>query len=211
MKQKHWFTIIRITPHVYAFAEFEHFEKVISYLVVGQTRAILFDTGLGHRSIHKAIKRITKLPAVVCLTHSHWDHVGGLLKSDILYSFANMKDRQIITIDGISIQLIATPGHTPDSVCYYLPNQNILLLGDTFYPGPLYAHMPESNIGDYARSLSLIVKEFGPKTLFLPGHNAIECEYAKLKEAAILMKKVVKSRKSGIREIKGNGFSILLP
>ena len=72
----HWFTIIKIRPHVYAFAEFGHFEKVISYLVVAKSQALLFDTGLGYRSIHKAIRTITKLPITVFLTHSHWDHVG---------------------------------------------------------------------------------------------------------------------------------------
>lgn len=211
MKQKSWFTIKRILPHVYALAEFEHFEKVISYLVVGKSQALLFDTGLGHRSIHHAIKSITKLPVTVFLTHSHWDHVGGLVKSDKIYSFANMKDMQKISIDGISIQLIRTPGHTPDSVCYYLPTFNILILGDTFYPGPLYAHMPESNIRDYAQSLDRMVNTFSATPHFLPGHNAITCEYAMIQQAAKLMKKIVKSTKTEVHEVKGDGFSILLP
>lgn len=210
MKQQ-WFMIKQIRPHVYAIAEFRHFQKTVMYLVVLKNNAILFDTGMGKRSIHKVIQTITKLPIIVFLTHSHWDHIGGLLKSDAVYSFANVKDRQKIIIDSIPIQLISTPGHTPDSVCYYLPTFKILILGDTFYPGPLYAHMPESNIQDYAWSLSLIGRIASVKTLLLPGHNAITCDYLMIKKAAALMKKVAMTTKSGLHEVKGDGFSILLP
>lgn len=77
MKQ-HWFTIQHVDTQVYAIAEFHHFEKVISYLVLGNTQAILIDTGMGYESIADVVKHITRLPVRVLLTHTHWDHIGGV-------------------------------------------------------------------------------------------------------------------------------------
>jgi glyoxylase-like metal-dependent hydrolase (beta-lactamase superfamily II) len=195
-------------PHVYALAEFEHVEKVISYLVVGDSQALLFDTGLGKKSIHNAIKTITKLPVTIFLTHSHWDHVGGVIKRDTVFSFANMRDWQHLSIDGITVQCVYTPGHTPDSVCYYLPEMHLLLLGDTFYPGPLYAHLPESNINDYAKSLSFLASKFSATTRFFPGHNAISCSHSMIQHASQLMKQVANLKQIDIHEVHGDGFSI---
>lgn len=77
MKKKSWFTIQKIHPQVFALAEFCHWEKVVSYLVVGRDNAALFDTGMGFEDISKAVQGITNLPISVFLTHAHWDHIGG--------------------------------------------------------------------------------------------------------------------------------------
>ena len=42
-----WFEIYRVRPGVFAFYEPKQFEEVISYLILGEKRALLFDTGLG--------------------------------------------------------------------------------------------------------------------------------------------------------------------
>ncbi len=38
---------------------------------------VLIDTGMGYASIKDVIRRITRLPVRVLLTHTHWDHIGG--------------------------------------------------------------------------------------------------------------------------------------
>src|SRR5689334_9683384 len=47
-----WFEVYLITPDVYAIYEPHQFEEVISYLILGSQRALLFDTGLGIGDIH---------------------------------------------------------------------------------------------------------------------------------------------------------------
>jgi len=52
------------------------------YLVVGESAAILFDTGYGIAPIEPVIKRITSLPFEIILGHGHWDHVNGAVQFD---------------------------------------------------------------------------------------------------------------------------------
>ena len=72
-----WFEVTQLSQQLYAISEFKHWEKVVSYLVVGSTKAVLFDTGMGYASIIEAVSKITNLPVMVLLTHAHWDHIGS--------------------------------------------------------------------------------------------------------------------------------------
>ncbi len=79
-------------------------------------------------------------------THSHQDHTAGnrelavktgakILKHEAaVYDVdLKLKDGDVIKIDGISIKIIHTPGHTPDSICLLVNNK--LLTGDTLFVG----------------------------------------------------------------------------
>jgi hypothetical protein len=47
LRDERWFEVYRIRPGVFAIYEPKQFEEVISYLILGDKRALLFDTGLG--------------------------------------------------------------------------------------------------------------------------------------------------------------------
>ena len=72
-----WFTIVELQRNIWGIAEFGHSEKVISYLFIGNSQALLFDTGMGIGDIKKAVKKITNLPILVINSHTHFDHIGG--------------------------------------------------------------------------------------------------------------------------------------
>ena len=72
-----WFEIYRVRPHIYALYEAGQFEEVISFLILGEERALLFDTGLGIGDIRAQVTALTDLEIVVLNSHSHYDHVGG--------------------------------------------------------------------------------------------------------------------------------------
>ena len=62
---------------VLAIYEPKQWQEVISYLVLGTNRALLFDTGMGIASISDVVARLTDLPVTVVNSHSHFDHIGG--------------------------------------------------------------------------------------------------------------------------------------
>ncbi|MHC4104329.1 MAG: hydroxyacylglutathione hydrolase [Planctomycetota bacterium] len=89
----------------------------------------------------------------ILITHHHWDHTGGVSdlkkKTDCEVIGADKRripaidrvvdDKQVLTMGNIKIQVIATPGHTNTSVCYYISESNdkhkILWTGDTLFTG----------------------------------------------------------------------------
>lgn len=72
-----WFTVETIDDYTYAISEYKHWEQVHSYLLIGKTKAILIDTGLGIANIKEVVDSLTSLPVFVVTTHVHWDHIGG--------------------------------------------------------------------------------------------------------------------------------------
>lgn len=72
-----WFTVEKIDPQTFALSEYGHWEKVRSFLLLGEKQALLIDTGLGIGDIYQEVRRLTALPIQTVFTHVHWDHIGG--------------------------------------------------------------------------------------------------------------------------------------
>ncbi len=72
-----WFRVHRVGPGVLAIYEPGNYQEVISYLITGTRRALLFDTGMGMSRIADVVRELTPLPVTVVNSHTHHDHVGG--------------------------------------------------------------------------------------------------------------------------------------
>jgi glyoxylase-like metal-dependent hydrolase (beta-lactamase superfamily II) len=72
-----WFAVYRIGAGVFAVYEPHQAQEVISWLVLGEERALLFDTGMGLAPIRPVVEELTRLPVVVLNSHTHYDHMGG--------------------------------------------------------------------------------------------------------------------------------------
>ena len=68
-------SVVEIAPNLYCISEFY---LVNAFLLVGEEKAVLFDTGCGIGTIREICERITDKPITVMLTHGHFDHSGGL-------------------------------------------------------------------------------------------------------------------------------------
>jgi glyoxylase-like metal-dependent hydrolase (beta-lactamase superfamily II) len=75
-------TIYELAPATYRFDEGG---IVNAYLLVGETHALLIDTGVGIGDLNKVIRSITSLPLFVALSHRHADHDGGVSFYDEVY------------------------------------------------------------------------------------------------------------------------------
>ena len=69
-----WFAVQAVAPGVWLIAEPGHAN---SWLVHGQDRAVLIDTGLGIAPIRPLVETLARVPVSVVNTHAHFDHVGG--------------------------------------------------------------------------------------------------------------------------------------
>lgn len=74
---ENWFTVDSIDRETYSISEYRHWEETHCYLLSGESRSLLIDTGLGICDISKTVKQLTRLPVTAAATHAHWDHIGG--------------------------------------------------------------------------------------------------------------------------------------
>ncbi len=89
-----WFEVYKIAPDTLAIYEPHQAEEVISYLILGKEKALLFDTGMGISDIRKLVSGLTALPVIVLNSHTHNDHVSGNWQFDTIYSMDTDFSRQ---------------------------------------------------------------------------------------------------------------------
>ena len=90
--------IVEIGPGAYFINEFG---MNAIYLVVGEKRALLIDSGSGYCDLDKVVRRVTDLPYDVVITHGHPDHAGGIGQFDEVF----MHPADIPGIGGISYEM----------------------------------------------------------------------------------------------------------
>jgi glyoxylase-like metal-dependent hydrolase (beta-lactamase superfamily II) len=113
-------------------------------------------------------------PSLVLVTHGHPDHVDGL--PGLLERVGDVpvweRGEERRALDGLDIALIATPGHTADSVSYRVEEggERVVLTGDTILGrGTTVVAYPDGSLADYLASLQRL-EGLGPVPV-LPGHG----------------------------------------
>lgn len=112
-----WFEVYKPAPDTYAIYEPDQSEEVISYLVLGRDKAILFDTGMGISNIRAVVEQLTKLRVIVVNSHTHNDHVGDNWRFETIYSMDTDFSRQNARGSIADAQAEIAPGQ----ICGTLP------------------------------------------------------------------------------------------
>jgi glyoxylase-like metal-dependent hydrolase (beta-lactamase superfamily II) len=256
-----WFEVYRVQPGVFAIYEPHQSEEVISYLILGEKRAVLFDTGMGISDIKRVTAELTPLPVSVVNSHTHNDHVGGNwlfadiygMDTDFTRTSAKgsrddaqaeiapgeicgdlpagfdaaayatkafhithwLHDGDKIDLGGRVLQIVATPGHTPDAISLLDEKHGLLFTGDTYYPGPIFLYRPETDLDAYEASIKKMIALAPKLKLLLPAHNVPVASPADLGRVLTAFRQVragkVKSSPHGNKkEYKFEGFSFLM-
>jgi glyoxylase-like metal-dependent hydrolase (beta-lactamase superfamily II) len=266
--QDDWFRIFSVAPGVFAITEPRQLEGVSSFLIVGSTRAILFDSGLGVGRIGDVVKKLTALPVTVLNSHTHFDHVGGNREFEDVRSLdepysaasargeiseelrayakdtlaedrvcgslpagvtsrdyviptwqraADVRDGERLDIGDRTVEVLRTPGHTPDSLCLLDIANGLLFTGDTYYSGEVFLWAPETVVTDYMASIARLVRLAPGLKLLLPAHGPPVADPSQLLELKRALQEIesgtARSEKtaSGRRLFKFGHFSILMP
>lgn len=124
---------------------------------------------------------------------------------------STFQDGETLQSDSFDIQVIHTPGHTPGSVCFLIPQLHALFTGDTVYPGPLYAQLPESSISQYQQSIEKLRLYTSQAAHLYPGHNAMVANPDLIDKASTLFLSITQAQLSLLpAELKGKLLSIKL-
>ena len=82
-----------------------------------------------------------------------------------------VEDGDVLTLGELAITVVATPGHTPGSVCYL--HEDVVFTGDTLFQGSVGRHDLPGGDGDLEiRSIKTRLLTLPSETRVLPGHGA---------------------------------------
>ena len=84
-------SVKRLFENTYCLTDKGPAGSVRAFLLIGEERALLIDTGYGATDFPTVIKEITKKPVTVALTHGHLDHAGGAFLFDDVYMHTSDK------------------------------------------------------------------------------------------------------------------------
>ncbi|MFI2202916.1 MBL fold metallo-hydrolase [Streptomyces sp. NPDC020192] len=155
--------------------------------------AVVVDPGPldhGHlRAVVDTAEKAGRRIALTLLTHGHPDHAEGAarfaeltgtrvraLDPALRLGDEGLAAGDVITVGGLELRVVPTPGHTADSLSFHLPADRAVLTGDTILGrGTTVVAHPDGRLGDYLDSLrrlrSLTVDD-GVHTV-LPGHGPV--------------------------------------
>ncbi|MFC0672898.1 MBL fold metallo-hydrolase [Brachybacterium hainanense] len=142
----------------------------------------------------------------ILMTHAHDDHVrmvpelSEALEAPMLLNPADaelwalthgelpwddaVEDGDVFTVAGVDIEAIATPGHSPGSTCYHVPELGVLFSGDTLFEGgPGATGRSFSSRETIERSLRERLFELPPETVVHTGHGPSTTIGAELERA----------------------------
>lgn len=156
----------------------------------GSPRCVVVDPGPDDEAHLRRVAAHGPVAAVL-LTHAHPDHAAGArhfaelvgapvhaIDPALRFGSGGLVAGDVVAEVGLEIRVLATPGHTSDSVCFLIDGDHVsgdgvssVLTGDTVLGrgSTVIAH-PDGRLADYLASLRLLA-ELPPGVAVLPGHG----------------------------------------
>jgi len=169
------------------FSQIQEHGDNFSYIVADEEtlEAAVVDSSYNADAIIKAIKKNNLQLRYIINTHGHSDHTAGDHELKKAFSTAKtvahkqspravdfkVDDGSKLEIGAVTIQVIYTPGHTPDGICLLI-NKEKLLTGDTLFVGECgRIDLPGGNAKQLYQSLFGKILKLADTIEVYPGHD----------------------------------------
>jgi glyoxylase-like metal-dependent hydrolase (beta-lactamase superfamily II) len=152
-------------------------------------RSVVVDPGPPDREHLDAVVDAAGEVAVVLLTHRHLDHsesarafaerVGcGVRALDPAYRLGSegLSEGDVVVVGDLEVHVVATPGHSSDSLSFVVPSERAVLTGDTVLGrGTTVVAHPDGELGAYLGSLDRLrdLAEAHAVETVWPGHGPV--------------------------------------
>lgn len=145
-------------------------ERVRFFLLAGEERALLIDSGMQVRNAREIAEGLTELPVSLLITHGDGDHVGSNEEFPVFYmhpaeasnyyntqgktgEFVPVQDGEVLDLGGRPLEIIALPGHTPGSIGVLDREAKVLIGGDPVQDGEIFMFGVQREMHAYIHSL----------------------------------------------------------
>ena len=153
------------------------------------SRSVVVDPGPSITSHLDAVDAVAGDVSVVLLTHHHADHSEaareyaerhgcGVRALDPAHRLGTegLGEGDVVSVGSLEVHVVATPGHTADSLSFVLPQDRAVLTGDTVLGrGTTVVAHPDGELGAYLSSLERLHALCGEQgiTSVWPGHGPV--------------------------------------
>jgi glyoxylase-like metal-dependent hydrolase (beta-lactamase superfamily II) len=152
----------------------------------GSQRSVVIDPGPAHEEHLNRVAAGAGRVALVLLTHGHSDHAEGARRFAELAARGpgpvpvraldpahrlgeeGLGEGDVVELDGLELRVMETPGHSPDSLSFWLPADQAVLTGDTVLG---YGTTVVHRLSDYLNSLDRLRAMAEGARVILPGHG----------------------------------------
>lgn len=208
--------IIRVNDNTYRIED----GGVRFFLLTGEERALMIDSGMNTPDAKTIVEGLTDLPVELLNTHADRDHVSGNeafrhfymspyeadnLKAkgaDLTKRIVPVHEGDIIDLGNRPLEIIDNPGHTPGSIAILDINNRVLIGGDAIQDGNIFMFGPQRNIYDYVKSLKHILTFKHRFDTIYPSHGNFPVEPG-------LIEQLIEGAESIIRgEVKGEEMDL---
>ena len=160
------------------------------FLVIGETNAMLVDTGFGTGDLKAFVETLTDKPVFVVTTHGDGDHLGCHKQFDDIrmhpcdFDYIAQKgnaapairplwDGDIITVGKYTFEVLHLPGHTPGSIMLLEKNLRVLIAGDAVQSGSIYMFGAGRSVPTYIHSMEKLNGMRDAFDTVLPSHSEL--------------------------------------
>jgi glyoxylase-like metal-dependent hydrolase (beta-lactamase superfamily II) len=153
------------------------------------SRSVVVDPGPPDPGHLDAVAAVAGEVAVVLLTHHHLDHSEaartfaeragcGVRALDPAYRLGSegLGEGDVVAVGDLEVHVVATPGHTADSLSFVVPSERAVLTGDTVLGrGTTVVAHPDGQLGAYLGSLDRLhaLAEANQIGTIWPGHGPV--------------------------------------